>query len=128
PLPCNILHWQQHQPLMRQQSEARASPPGLSMRRMTALYTFDSEKNLTVHCKKITPGEYFLLCLKLPFPCGMIAAPMRIFSMNCSAIIPELDILSGLRTRLISPEALIMAIQPPLPVNPRVHFLTRQYL
>jgi hypothetical protein len=53
---------------------------------------------------------------------------VRIFSINCSAIIPELGTLSGLRVRVMLPDALIMAICSPPPCNPRVRLLTREYL
>lgn len=43
-------------------------------------------------------------------------------------MIPEPDKLNGLFTRLMLPEALIMAIRSLPPVKPRVQFLTREYL
>ena len=51
----------------------------------------------------------------------------RIFSINCSPITPELDRLKGLRTRLMLPEALIIAIWSLPPANPSVQFLTLEY-
>ena len=51
----------------------------------------------------------------------------RILSMSFSPMIPEPDKLNGLLTRLMLPEALIMAIRSLPPVKPRVQFLTREY-
>lgn len=53
---------------------------------------------------------------------------VRIFSINCSAMMPELGTLNGLRVRVMLPDALITAICSPPPCNPRVHLLTREYL
>lgn len=60
--------------------------------------------------------------LKLPLT-------VRIFSINCSAMMPELGTLNGLRVCVMLPEALIiMAICSPPPCNSRVRLLTREYL
>lgn len=57
----------------------------------------------------------------------IIPLTLRIFSMNCSLVIPEPGMLNGLRTRLILPDALITAIWSLPPDKPRVHFLTLEY-
>lgn len=53
---------------------------------------------------------------------------LRIFSISCSAMMPELAKLKGFLVRVMTPEALIMAIASLPPSKPRVDFLTLVYL
>lgn len=53
---------------------------------------------------------------------------LRIFSISCSAMMPEPATLNGPRVRVMFPEALIMAICSLPPSKPRVDFLTLEYL
>lgn len=66
-------------------------------------------------------------CLKGKQIRSSVPLTLRIFSMNSSAMMPELETLNWLLTRLMLPETRIMAISSLPPDIPTVHFLTREY-